>query len=105
MIISVEVMAWQCTACGWKWFPDKEGQKPKRCPRRSCRKLDTFIPEGKIVAIVADPKLPKDEILLVSGKSAAKIKNVSTPKRTEPDYLSMSPSEALRARREWMAKQ
>jgi len=42
---------------------------------------------------------------LVSGKSAAKIKNVSTPKRTEPDYLSMSPSEALRARREWMAKQ
>jgi hypothetical protein len=38
MIELIQLYAWHCSSCGWKWFDRKDGVKPKRCPRRSCRK-------------------------------------------------------------------
>jgi hypothetical protein len=39
MIERVKADAFRCTACGWMWFTRVDGVVPKRCPRRSCRKM------------------------------------------------------------------
>jgi hypothetical protein len=39
MIELITLNAWHCTECDWKWFDRKNGEKPKRCPRRKCRAL------------------------------------------------------------------
>jgi len=35
----VTVVCWECSACGWRWFPEAatEGRAPQQCPRRACR--------------------------------------------------------------------
>lgn len=57
----VQVEAWRCTECGWRWFNRKDGVVPKRCPRRSCRKLGStkgVMPNGEL----PEPKQPKREV-------------------------------------------
>lgn len=48
MINRVNVWAWECSECGQKWF-DRTGERPTRCPRRTCRATAGAVPkEGRV---------------------------------------------------------
>lgn len=67
MIKLVNVQAYECSVCGWLWFNKQGCGLPKRCPRRSCRKLAGYIQmEAKDYKEFVKPKAaePKPKVWL-----------------------------------------
>ena len=63
----------------------------------------TPVPDGRYPRRQSARRLSSSAVGEEKGTESAP--SGAKPGKKEPDYLSMSPSEALRARREWMAKQ
>jgi hypothetical protein len=104
MIIPVDKTVWQCTICDWYWIAHEHGERPKRCPRRTCRRLAGY--KGPSAAVIAEvekiQKSIKDvesRLKLPSGmpevpKGAIRAKNSEKPEK------QLSKSEQLRKTRE-----
>ena len=56
----MQVNAWVCLCCGWKWFPrSKNEDTPKRCPKRICRKSAIYQPGDRITIMPQGPWRPR----------------------------------------------
>lgn len=127
MIRRVTAVVWECTACGWKWFPKAgDGRTPKRCPSRKCRKLASYAGEVENVSddglhergigfhtseeseeVVGRPKelAREQEGLHSTGDSSTADERVAaktsaTKKLTLEEFWKLKPSEQMRAKRE-----
>jgi hypothetical protein len=88
-IVTREV--WECGACKWQWIPRGDGT-PKQCPSRKCR--------ARLVKGVM-PNGVANDLRTVAVPGEHRAEKTSAGKQTQAEkYMSLKPSEQLRALRE-----